>query len=86
MHGLVVIEGMNLSGHPWIINEMMTLFKCFMNHYKRTNMTQDDNFLFSLVCIFVHSSAGKLVQPEFQPSAYVSASFRFDSNQLLGSI
>jgi hypothetical protein len=22
MHGLVVIEGMNLSGHPWIINEM----------------------------------------------------------------
>ena len=22
MHGLVVIEGMTLSGHPWIINEM----------------------------------------------------------------
>ena len=22
MHGLVVIEGMNLSGHLWIINEM----------------------------------------------------------------
>ena len=21
IHGLVVIEGMNLSGHPWIINE-----------------------------------------------------------------
>ena len=24
MHGLVVIEGMTLSGHPWIINEMYT--------------------------------------------------------------
>ena len=24
MHGLVVIEGMTLSGHPWIINEMST--------------------------------------------------------------
>ena len=23
MHGLVVIEGMTLSGHPWIINEML---------------------------------------------------------------
>ena len=23
MHGLVVIEGMNLSGHPWIINEIL---------------------------------------------------------------
>ena len=23
MHGLVVIEGMTLSGHPWIINEIM---------------------------------------------------------------
>ena len=23
MFGLVVIEGMNLSGHPWIINEMV---------------------------------------------------------------
>ena len=22
MHGLVVIEGMTLSGHPWIINEI----------------------------------------------------------------
>ena len=22
MFGLVVIEGMNLSGHPWIINEI----------------------------------------------------------------
>ena len=22
MYGLVVIEGMTLSGHPWIINEM----------------------------------------------------------------
>ena len=22
IHGLVVIEGMNLSGHPWIINEI----------------------------------------------------------------
>ena len=25
MHGLVVIEGMTLSGHPWIINEMKYL-------------------------------------------------------------
>ena len=24
MHGLVVIEGMTLSGHPWIINEIRT--------------------------------------------------------------
>ena len=24
MHGLVVIEGMNLSGHPWIINKIGT--------------------------------------------------------------
>ena len=23
MHGLVVIEGMTLSGHPWIINEIV---------------------------------------------------------------
>ena len=23
MHGLVVIEGMDLSGHPWIINEIL---------------------------------------------------------------
>ena len=23
MFGLIVIEGMNLSGHPWIINEIM---------------------------------------------------------------
>ena len=23
MHGLVVIEGMTLSGHPWIINEIL---------------------------------------------------------------
>ena len=27
MHGLVVIEGMNLSGHPWIINEMYVIQK-----------------------------------------------------------
>ena len=25
MHGLVVIEGMTLSGHPWIINQMKPL-------------------------------------------------------------
>ena len=25
MHGLVVIEGMTLSGHPWIINEIMKM-------------------------------------------------------------
>ena len=25
IHGLVVIEGMNLSGHPWIINEIHTV-------------------------------------------------------------
>ena len=64
----------------------MTLFKYFINHYKRTNMTQDDNFFSVLVCTFVHRSARKLVQPKFQPSANVSASFRFESNQLLGSI
>ena len=30
MHGLVVIEGMTLSGHPWIINEMNKLpYKVF---------------------------------------------------------
>ena len=23
MHGLVLIEGMTLSGHPWIINEIL---------------------------------------------------------------
>ena len=28
MHGLVVIEGMTLSGHPWIINEMKSDTKC----------------------------------------------------------
>ena len=41
------------------------------------------------MCTSVHRSAGKLVQLKFQPSANVSASFRFDSNysnQLLGSI
>ena len=28
MFGLVVIEGMNLSGHPWIINEIpITVFE-----------------------------------------------------------
>jgi hypothetical protein len=27
MHGLVVIEGMTLSGHPWIINEIFTYFR-----------------------------------------------------------
>ena len=26
MHGLVVIEGMTLSGHPWIINEIGEFF------------------------------------------------------------
>ena len=26
MHGLVVIEGMTLSGHPWIINEIRKPF------------------------------------------------------------
>ena len=26
MHGLVVIEGMTLSGHPWIINEIYIYF------------------------------------------------------------
>jgi hypothetical protein len=26
MHGLVMIEGMTLSGHPWIINEICFLF------------------------------------------------------------
>ena len=25
MHGLVVIEGMTLSGHPWIINEIFII-------------------------------------------------------------
>ena len=25
MFGLVEIEGMNLSGHPWIINEMQQI-------------------------------------------------------------
>ena len=27
MHGLVVIEGMTLSGHPWIINEIIRFRK-----------------------------------------------------------
>ena len=26
MHGLVIIEGMTLSGHPWIINEIICNF------------------------------------------------------------
>ena len=30
MHGLVVIEGMTLSGHPWIINEMTTYITMYL--------------------------------------------------------
>ena len=30
MHGLVVIEGMTLSGHPWIINEIPTKAKVLL--------------------------------------------------------
>ena len=34
IHGLVVIEGMNLSGHPWIINE---IYICNLsNHHFET--------------------------------------------------
>ena len=29
MHGLIVIEGMTLSGHPWIINEIESMKPCF---------------------------------------------------------
>ena len=30
MHGLVVIEVMTLSGHPWIINEIILFLKIFI--------------------------------------------------------
>ena len=41
MHGLVVIEGMTLSGHPWIINQMImncNLWQliCHSNYWKNT--------------------------------------------------
>ena len=43
MHGLVVIEGMNLSGHPWVINEM-----------KSTYFIQDCLFLQSDIVTIIH--------------------------------
>ena len=70
----------------WSYSSVWWILSCTVNHFKRTNMTQNDNFFSDHVCPLVHCSAGKLVQPKFQPSANVSASFRFDSNQFLGSI
>ena len=32
MHGLVVIEGLTLSGHPWIINEICRNFFAYFRN------------------------------------------------------
>ena len=32
MHGLGVIEGMTMSGHPWIINEIIIFFQATVTH------------------------------------------------------
>ena len=37
MHGLFVIEGMNLSGHPWIINEISDQNSIEIPSYKQLN-------------------------------------------------
>ena len=39
MHGLVVIEGMTLSGHPWIINEILQCTYLGIEFQKMTDRT-----------------------------------------------
>ena len=47
MHGLVVIEGMTLSGHPWIINEigefLVHMYKAFRTHLRIRDLNLHNN-------------------------------------------
>ena len=59
MHGLVVIEGMTQSGHPWIINEIsMKLWIFHENNlyhsFKLISMSHDyqlNEFIFGLLIV-----------------------------------
>ena len=45
MHGLVVIEGMTLSGHPWIINEIIAKQKKLEISHASQVLTNDHQSL-----------------------------------------
>ena len=43
MHGLVVIEGMTLSGHPWIINEIRIQIIWYVHNKNRNQWVSTIN-------------------------------------------
>ena len=55
MFGLVVIEGMNLSGHPWIINEIGGLYCLVYNFWIF-------NDVYTILCMYNTKSFVKKIQ------------------------